>query len=463
MSLFTFSDIHGDMYLLLTLLRDVAKVICLNGQDIFDEYTNVSVDDVINSNDFLCNYTWCGNSNKIVIVGDLLDNYRESYSPIEKVIHRNKEVIKVISEFLHEEIKILFFLSEMKKLAKLSGGDIIICSGNHEVFNILGFTNNMYYNYVSPYSKKNNIYKKKRKEYLSTIHGYEIFKALDLKLIHYEESINGIFIHGGFINNDTSYLPSNSENIHSLSSFIDEVNKHFLSQIRYYCYKNPKKYDIAKTYLKALISSEHTILNYRGYSSYSNNDVMCNTLIDNLSYLSNKNQQTTQLKLIVGHCPNILYFNNLKKTCTYIIQDKLIDNKYITFKGNQKIMEENFTNNNQTLVSNNHCNTSNIFGITFDCAYSNTLSPILYRLDCASSKSFHPYNIVMKMNVSNDNLYLLLQSYILPILPQLLEFDTINDNIYIKRLKLSEACRVLPIYKLLFKNWKKMKVSMNKL
>jgi len=96
MSLFTFSDIHGDMYLLLTLLRDVAKVICLNGQDIFDEYTNVSVDDVINSNDFLCNYKnqpcaihMSQNNLKLLSVASLertIEEYKKSVFETEKII-----------------------------------------------------------------------------------------------------------------------------------------------------------------------------------------------------------------------------------------------------------------------------------------------------------------------------------------------------------------------------------------
>jgi len=216
-TIYTFSDIHGDINNLIINLRDNAKVIKKKAdcgkkplkynQDVYDtDLTRLmilSVDDKKYIPDL--NYEWIGENKLVVIVGDTIDNYRiGSYMDGVTQIH---------GEYIHEEYKIFLFLNEMKKQARRNNSNIEVLYGNHELMNLLDKNKKDLldkYNYISPYAIQNqfkfmkqditrlNLFKLSENKGLELNIGVRLFLELDMKVIYVYKGY--VFVHGGLLN-----------------------------------------------------------------------------------------------------------------------------------------------------------------------------------------------------------------------------------------------------------------------
>ena len=170
-NIYTMSDIHGDLDLLIINLRDCAKVIKIDKDKDWralaqlplpNEHPNEILSDK-SSYDCLFGFEWSGKDTYVVIIGDILDNYTKSVN-LETVSDIGNSR-KRQNEILHEELKIFLFLQKLNKNAQQKGGKVIIMIGDHEDMNIrsLDITK-----YISPYSLTNDFYDIKRIELFKT-------------------------------------------------------------------------------------------------------------------------------------------------------------------------------------------------------------------------------------------------------------------------------------------------------
>ena len=138
--IFTFSDIHADIHLLVILLRDLAGVIRKKPDFTFDRNTAdadmeslLKIDIQWNDGDYIedLNYEWIdGNNSYIVIVGDMIDGTR-----FPGDVKKSDGTLE--HEYPQVEIKILRFINALNKQALMNRGRIYKLLGNHEVLNML--------------------------------------------------------------------------------------------------------------------------------------------------------------------------------------------------------------------------------------------------------------------------------------------------------------------------------------
>jgi hypothetical protein len=399
--IYAMSDIHGDLDLLIINLRDCAKVIRSRDDTDWRVYTNIPIpnidlNDIINSNiyDCLFNFEWCGNNKWIIIIGDIIDNYRENYT-LPDINDKNKRQ----DEIEHEELKIILFLNKLNMKAQQQGGNVIKIIGNHEDINIHNIYNTRYISrYISRYAIMNNFYRIKREE-IFRIHNdilnhinyknksnkkYVIFKINDF-----------IFVHGG-LNQDIIeyfYLRIKDFKEKSIDTFIDFINDE---------YNRCLKSNMSCKY----INDELGILWYRGlgFNNINYDKKFCNELDNILARLCQNDIKCKQNKyIVIGHCiQSDLSINNIKNNNSSHSKIKKEENIHII---DGPIIETNIA----TELNNN--NTPIIFGITASCIKSNNPNlASVYRVDIGASRAFDniSYNIYFKSKIEPiyDKLYL---------------------------------------------------------
>ena len=136
--IFTLSDIHADIHALIIALRDCAKVIkkkdgFFDNMYSLEQYLLKNLDTDPTYQDDL-NYEWCQDNTYLVIIGDIIDGFRNLKPPNYNIYKNNNELEH---EYIQIEIKILKFINALNKQALQKSSRIIKLLGNHEVINIL--------------------------------------------------------------------------------------------------------------------------------------------------------------------------------------------------------------------------------------------------------------------------------------------------------------------------------------
>lgn len=332
-NIYAIGDLHGDIFAFIMLLRFCAKVI------IFDEtqsdYEEGTISENINIGiNKLFGYKWTASDTIVVIVGDILDNYRTGYSLDDDD--------KRVGEIDDEELLIFQFIRLLNKQALNMNSRIIPLFGNHEILNLKND-----FRYVTPYALKKSYRKKIFQEY------GELFREIGIGCIL---KINDfIFIHGGI-----------SEFINKQQCSLNDVNNSLFRMIL--------DRDRLKTYdpCREIITDEDGILWSRimGQKQYEINST--DPFTDYYNYicnLINKNDMKCKNKIhiVIAHTPQINISPN-STACDIIHMSK-----------NRTILK-NFTNSGKSVTPSLTDPIGRSFGIT---KHNRVI-----RIDIAMSKAF---------------------------------------------------------------------------
>lgn len=425
----TIGDVHGDIDLLIILLRDLAEIIKLHvgfGDDqekserLIEAPRVDSNGNIIGSSsyDHMFGYEIINQPvvTKIVLMGDYIDSRRTfqdtsitSYEPL--------------LNFPNSEIKILLFINSLIELS-LPQTNIQITKllGNHE-FNAMstygistyvgnpydkymGQNRNMYF--IAPiYWKLNDELNKKNDQEFGTAYPILIKHAKFIEKIDKK-----IFVHGG--------LPFKTEinnNLLTLTDILDfdkinEFNQQMIQLLN----------NIPVTDLFTRFASKHGIklANIIKQTQVSNSQVLHTFLMGSRELgglLTNRDlslvhegsceqlhknaQFLTKYQIIVAHTPNQLANNN-NIISLQLTPHVSTNENYNEFTGdiqyNNRIKPEH---NTETIVNM----TKNIpyFGISLDCKGK------IINVDCSMSRAFDSFNISYKQK--NDTVINLLQKY----------------------------------------------------
>ena len=304
------SDIHGDIHSLIIALRDCAKVIKkkITNPDIIDypveillEYDlNLDIDKSIPFYKDNLDYEWCGNNTFVVICGDFLDGFRNSFGNyrIPFIDSRCDKCMDL--EYDQIEIKIFRFINTLNETAIKKGGRIFKILGNHEFINLNDESLN---NYIPDWTKSlKNYYKgMTREEYfkLDNEGGKLIFKGgAGLLLI-----INGnIFVHGRL---DHSKTYNNYKQINHILNILgnQSLKKRIIRELNSSCNLTiwGRKYN-------------RNFNNYENEKDLSSNQhEKCKQIKIYLEQFINEIKtrpyNIEDIRVIVGHCPQYLNSN----------------------------------------------------------------------------------------------------------------------------------------------------------
>ena len=425
-TIYTFSDIHGDINNLIINLRDNAKVIRKTGsfnQAVYDADLKTQMNYYIDDDQLTpdLNYQWIPERKNvlIVIVGDTIDGGRQnSYTD-------PSDPKKIYGEYPFEEIKIFEFLLAIKDQAKQNNSNIEVLYGNHELMNLLGENT-----YASKYANNTGFYNGlggiiSRKQYFELSKnddssdsedeefnmGVRLFLQLDMKLIFVYKSY--VFVHGGIL--DKINLSKTDFDISNYQKLNDNFNNILLTgnliRLCLFYKKDTDIYNVLWTRVYSDLSSR-TLLN-----DVYDASVLCNELNRSLYGFSNGKLDVSILTLVVGHCTNYQYYIvNLYPTCTF---KKLISGDGITeeygYSGDVSQDCGKFANSDDKKYEN--------YKSTFEfCSKASQQDKKirLIRVDNASSRAFY-YNYIHERIISRVELAKHIRNYLGPRLPQLVK------------------------------------------
>jgi hypothetical protein len=133
--IFAMSDLHGDLFGTIIMLRDCCKVIKKKEDHPFsqmeiDKEIKDYLEMDLNSSSYVndLNYEWIGGNSHVVICGDIIDNFRKDDNDPTKPDAQGM--------YFLEEIKLLKFLNAIDEQAQTFGGKIIKLCGNHDFNNL---------------------------------------------------------------------------------------------------------------------------------------------------------------------------------------------------------------------------------------------------------------------------------------------------------------------------------------
>ena len=433
----TLSDIHGDIHSLIVALRDCGEVIKKKNITNFDsskidhsieillEYDlnlDLKNDEPFYKDDL--DYEWCGGKTYVVICGDFLDGFRNSFGNYRIPIIHSRCNKCMDLEYDQIEIKIFRFINAINKYAMKQGGRIFKILGNHEFINL---NDNSLNNYIPEWTKSlKNYYKNKtRDEYfkLNNEGSDLIFKdgaGLLLKIN------NIIFVHGRLDHSKTfkDYEEIN-EKLNLPNS--DHSKQKLVRQLNSSCNTTTwgRKYN-------------------RNFNTYdneidlsSNQTEKCEQIRDYLkkfiSEIKDNKFNFKDMRVVVGHCPQSLYSNE------YYMPT--VNSTFISIENNGKY--EKLTYPVRTSVASIKDNF--IFGIGMECNKDDLDNPVehpgfsnndtriyidysdryIYKVDVSSSRAFDPKR--ERTNFSRDSEKNNIGSRV----SQILEF--INNKVNIKR------------------------------
>lgn len=382
--IFALSDIHGDILPLIIQLRDCAKVIrkkhtvqkkSLNALNLsFTESIQPDLfSDEFIENDFMLRksyndpqyepdlgYEWIADDTILVVVGDVLDNFRNNMTIAVKSAQipdnislaknsQDRSFSQRYGEYIHEELKIIAFLQELHSQAIKLRSRIIILSGNHEVMNMIGEEDEIE-NYNSQYNLMVKVYDDYTKEFVSRT---ELFRPgkLGNRLFNKHNNFgimvkvyDYVFVHGGF-SLESSKSSISIERLNKV--FLDITTKGAKLKVNSsrsdnnslkLTRQNSHKYDQDLTKVwQILLNTDHGLLWERGLANpqiidkYHKNrrdlDAFCNNLrkiVGNLcdntfkKDISLLNESCKdKLKIVVGHCIQSDVGNTYNKNTTY--------------------------------------------------------------------------------------------------------------------------------------------------
>ncbi len=463
--LFLLSDIHGDMYSFIINLRDNAKVIrkkmpLIFNQDVLDsdlerqmnvnlnhlrdyttnaQLTNLlpevhqySYQDNIGTmqdyNDDM-NYEWCGGNAHIVIVGDIIDNYR--------VTQLNN---KTFGEHIHEEIKLVRFINAIDDLARAHGGRVIKLFGNHDLIGVYDYTlRHGYDRYISPYALdiSNNIHGINRQHYFNSNTGKKLLRYNGMGIIL--KINNYLCVHGAFTGFKDLLYNGQLGNLQIINDII--LNLLYTDNI------NTLPPELTK-YNEFIFGNEGLLFN-RDYGKpeiistkyYQNEmDNYCNnTIIPGITTACDPQDALCQanIKLVIGHCIQGSDIGFHKHTDP---NDPYLDRRF----KNQGYQAYSFdaVSQTQTLVPNlAQINDINVYhyGMSISCISGNpaNIVPRLLRVDVGVSRAFDSMTIYRYRDITYNTRpqqfkteYIKrLYDYLKSKLPQILEVNTtVNPN-----------------------------------
>jgi hypothetical protein len=406
--IYTFSDIHGDLQLLINILLNCNVIRKKNDckyydqgridpdLDIFNPYSmmhyKIMKDDIINIDGkfkglpylpgykFDLNYEWCGGDSIVVIVGDIIDMARDS----KKATDKTK---KLFYECEQLELKIIMFINKMNE----DGEKIIKMVGNHEHGNFFQDTNRNKNNdyldvsdYITPYqSNDKNMYfndlprieffKKDNIGYKLFIQGgvYSFLIINDTIFVHGQLTATTLDEHKRFnelYNNEGKEEP---DNMHLWLRCFGSVE---LSSDR--ITKIKKLTDNAQVHKNEASNYEdsNSEKNYPKFSSLNSND-FCN----NVTEWTHKQYGNNIKNIIIGHC----------------IQN---DNFSDLIKGNPSILLGNLNNCMRSYAFEFTRMNGNESGITVEC---NDHQVKIFKVDGGNALCNHLYNDILEHTQNN--------------------------------------------------------------
>jgi len=253
-------DLHGDILQLISILIH-AKLIKKKKKTHTSSCFNISDYDI-------SNWKWIGGNTYVVQLGDIFDGGGRKHE----------------DTFQDHEVEIYKFLIQLKKLAKLDGGNVILIIGNHEIMNF-----NKNYTYVQDETtykcliqKNDDFHYKKLKnkkcsigdrEKLFSIPNGPLSKSMSKYMKGIVKINDNIFCHGGI-----SHFISKKYNVKEINNVLE-------------LYLTGKK--LYQDRLFQDIYGSNGIIWFRDFSKSNDN---CSLLTKTLKNLNAK-------RMIVGHTP----------------------------------------------------------------------------------------------------------------------------------------------------------------
>ena len=401
-SIFTLSDIHADIHSLLIALRDCAQVIkkkdgietSINSLDVDTELLlNMNLNDAVEYLDDL-NFEWIKEDVYIVIVGDILDGYREGLS-----------LMNPDNEYPQLEIKLLRFINKLDIYAKTKRSRVIKILGNHDLWALStnDFTKTTRTRYIFPktLAEPNYYDGLSRNDYfMYPNQGYHLLLEGGAGILI--RINNNIFIHGQLLNKEIDY------------AYYDNINQKINNK------DDPDHITMIEKYNLQSIENDVRIFDrtYAGdtdINSRAFKEVKGKEFCDNIKeVLKNFDDTPENLRIIIGHCPQSesSIKNSKNNTFTKIIKQPTRPNiEIIEPPANKEAKAPNFDKGKF------------IFGITMECSKDTPpKSHYVYHVDVGSSRGFDNLEETDKsITPLKENQYLLSRT------PQVLEIYD-NDN-----------------------------------
>jgi hypothetical protein len=445
--IFFISDVHGDMYGFIINLRDNAKVIRKKpgfefNQDILDadlerqmninlnelckkdtmeldnilnpsihEYSHKNQDNSLSQYNDDMNYEWIGGNAHIVIVGDIIDNFRGV----------SNDEGKILGEHIHEEVKLIRFINAIDDLAKVHGGRVIKLFGNHDFASIFSATS--YIQNISPYALKqeNHIHNIIRRDYFTSDEGMNLLRYNSMGIIL--KINNYLCVHGAFTGFHDLMFNGRVGNLQSINDVVLNLlyNKRESEYINTFKYREfllgskgllfnrdyGDHHSISQKYKNGTISKYCSTKIIPGIQSVCDDDIVCKDTI----------------KLVIGHCVQGNNITNSDNSNIYVNQGYK-HNSYDEITQTQTLVPELRP---QQSKENYH------YGMSFSCTSENPESPDprLLRVDVGISRGFDDLGWYLQRDRTEKELY----DYFKSKLPQIIEVDckVTPNNIQLKR------------------------------
>ena len=274
-------DIHGDLELMLNSLF-IAKVIT----EVNKSKKTISL---IHNDNTKHYYMWCGGNTTIVQVGDQVDRCRPFNGNlcIYKTTTPNDE---------NSDVKILYFLTNLHKLASQYKGAVYCLLGNHELMNVMGNLDYVSYMGLNDFSSLGDGITDSRKKLFERGGKLSKFLACSRQSVIIVNSY--LYVHAGFLHEIFTKLPKDSTS--RLKIFNDIIKIWLLEPTT-----------IIDKYIEDIISGSNIQSPF--WTRYLGNlppnlinDSRCDTLYDILNTLGIKG-------MVIGHTPQLDY--GINSTC----------------------------------------------------------------------------------------------------------------------------------------------------
>jgi len=374
--IFALSDIHGDIHSLIIVLRDLAGVIRKKtdfsfNNNIYDtnleELLNM---DICNSDGAYVddlNYEWVpSNDSYIIIIGDIIDAYRNGIYGMKKYRSDDYE-----HQYPQIEIKLLRFINALNNQALNYNARIFKLFGNHEVLNIL--STNYQEKYIFPTDLGiTNYYRGKTRKTIFHYgnEGYKLLLEGECRCLLMLN--NYIFVHGQ-IKGQNFIEFEDINNIINTSTDKDKI-------ISVYEYLDGP--DNENSVLWSRDYGMHEYIDEIDQQSFCSN-VYSNlqTFVNGSHILQKYHSEYRKLKLVIGHCVQSTSSTDTTKSI-----------KNTTFTN-----LENSSNNIRQITSapseSDYFNIDKnlIFGITMDCHDYARKNHTIFKVDIGASRGFDNY------------------------------------------------------------------------
>jgi hypothetical protein len=457
------SDIHGDMYSFIINLRDNAKVIkkkrdYLFNHDVLDadlerqmninlnklcqyktnisdnileprihQYSYIDENDdkiILDYNDDM-NYEWIGGNSHIIIVGDIIDNYRGPNVPNSKTL----------GEHIHEEIKLIRFINAIDDLAKIRGGRVIKLFGNHDFSSI--HEPKLYKKYISEYARKkeNHIHGINRTNYFNSVEGMNLLRYNGMGIIL--KINNYLCVHGAFTGFQNLMFNGRVNKLQTINDVILNL-----------LYNRTKKSNKQIEKYRNFIMSDNGLLFNRNYGDskimtelYKKNMMnrFCNTqIIPGIQSVCDDSDEhcKTTIKIVIGHCVQGINITvpDKKREEAYELnqgfQHNSMDENNITQFLIPKLTPQRNKSNKVGDEDNYH------YGMSISCTSEEpdnevNPNPRLLRVDVGVSRGFDQEDWYMNPNRTEKELY----DYFKSKSPQIIEVDTRREPNNIRLLR----------------------------